>query len=72
MLGGIDLHVHMQEYEQRSGRKDSVFQDRTQGEEQSGKQRKLYPMSGSVAVISIEGPMSKGGSPLLDAGCSPV
>jgi signal peptide peptidase SppA len=73
MLGNIDLHVHMSEY--RSDQKDEARRVEThnsfQGDDQRNK-RKPYAMSGGVAVISIEGPMSKGGAPSLEEGCSTV
>ena len=70
-LEAIDLHVHLQEHEGKKQALKSADADAS-GASALPKPRKPYPMDGSVALLSLSGPMTKAGSGSLSDGGSTV
>lgn len=74
-FAGTSLHLHLTQYE--AGLYEATIKDDAPvkvrvDEGPVRPARKPYPMNGSVALLSLAGPMSKGGGPSLSDACSTV
>lgn len=77
-LETIDLHVHLQDWQSQSSQsQSSQLSAAPRGNvlaegATAPKQRKSYALDGGVALLSLTGPMSKGGSPSMGNDASTV